>query len=84
MIKGTDMKLLKKMNDMLTVNKSFKRPNKYDCAEFIVCHYAGEVAYEINSFIEKNKDTVSDLIKDTLSLSRQDLIAGLYKKEPPV
>jgi len=31
MIKGTDLKLLKKFNDMLTVNKSFKRPNRFNC-----------------------------------------------------
>ena len=80
-MKGTDLKLLKKMNDMLTTNKSFKRPNRFDCAEFIICHYAGEVEYEVNCFIEKNKDTVSDLIKDTLSQSKQDLIQNLFKKE---
>jgi len=35
-----------------------------------VCHYAGEVEYEINTFIEKNKDTLSELINDTLALSK--------------
>lgn len=70
MIKGTDAKLLKKFNDILTSNKSFKRPNRFNSTQFIVCHYAGEVEYEINGFIEKNKDTLSDLISDTLSISK--------------
>lgn len=69
MIKGTDNGLLKKYNDMLSSNKKFKRPNKFGTSQFIICHYAGEVEYEINSFVDKNKDTVSDLIKSTLSNS---------------
>eukprot|EP00347_Sterkiella_histriomuscorum_P007684 403347970 len=85
MMKSTDLKLLRKMNDMLTVNKSFKRPNRFDCAEFIICHYAGEVEYKVSSFIEKNKDQVGDLIRDTLSQSKsqlQELMKILNESSP--
>jgi myosin-5 len=55
------------MNDMLSANKYYKRPNKFGSNEFIVCHYAGEVAYDINGFIEKNRDTLSEVINKALS-----------------
>ena len=70
MIKGTDNGLLKKYNDMLQSNRKFKRPNKFGASSFIVCHYAGEVEYEIGSFLDKNKDTVNDSITETLALSK--------------
>jgi myosin heavy subunit len=69
MIKGTDAKLLKKYNDVLNSNKAFKRPNKFGSTEFIVCHYAGEVSYEINGFIEKNRDTINDIVSSILGQS---------------
>lgn len=63
---GNNENLLKKYNNFLTSNKAFKRPNRFNATSFIVCHYAGEVEYEISGFIEKNKDTVNELIVDTL------------------
>ena len=82
---GTDLKLLKNYNDMLTSNKSFKRPNKFGATQFIVCHYAGEVEYEVDSFLEKNRDTVSDITNDTFFGSKSKLLSLFFKKElPPV
>jgi myosin heavy subunit len=43
MIKGSDNGLLKKYNDMLPSNRSFKRPAKFGSTAFIIAHYAGEV-----------------------------------------
>jgi myosin heavy subunit len=67
MIKGNDTNMLKKYNDNLGGSKSFRRPGRLDATKsFIVCHYAGDVEYEVGTFCEKNKDTVSDVINDTL------------------
>ena len=59
--------------------KSLKKPTKLGVKQFIVCHYAGEVTYEIEGFVEKNKDAVSNLIQEVLAGSKQSIIAGIYK-----
>jgi myosin-5 len=64
---GNDTNLLKNYNTMLNGNQSYKRPDKLGAKEFIVCHYAGEVTYEVAGFVEKNKDSISSLITETLA-----------------
>ena len=47
--------------------------------QFIVVHYAGEVTYEIDGFVEKNKDAVSNLITEVLANSKSQIISSIYK-----
>ena len=67
---GNDSNLLKNLNTMLSGSKSFKRPDRLGSLGFIICHYAGDVEYEITNFVEKNKDSVSASIVEALSTSR--------------
>ena len=82
MINGQENGLLKKYNDTLQANKKYKRPNRFGATSFIVAHYAGDVEYEVANFLEKNRDTVRDVIVDTLSKSNSELISSLFFKEP--
>ena len=41
-------------------------------------HYAGSVTYDIDGFVEKNKDAVSNLITECLAGSKQSIISGIY------
>ena len=42
-------------------------------------HYAGQVTYDIEGFVEKNKDAVSGLITECLASSKHNLISSIYK-----
>jgi len=59
-----------------------------DC--FGISHYAGEVLYNVAGFLDKNKDTLFQLLKDLLNASTSPLIKEMFppdvvqdKKRPP-
>eukprot|EP00002_Diphylleia_rotans_P032740 TRINITY_DN6904_c0_g1_i2.p1 TRINITY_DN6904_c0_g1~~TRINITY_DN6904_c0_g1_i2.p1 ORF type:complete len:1057 (-),score=205.47 TRINITY_DN6904_c0_g1_i2:1190-4360(-) len=60
--KGAEMNLLNKLKTMHESHKNFSKPKKI-LNGFIINHYAGDVCYEVDNFLEKNKDTlVPDLV----------------------
>lgn len=59
--------------------KSIKKPEKIGAPQFIVVHYAGCVTYDIDGFVEKNKDTVSNLITESLASSKHSIVSSIYK-----
>jgi len=46
--------------------------------QFVVVHYAGAVTYDIDGFVEKNKDSVTNLITEALAESKCNLIKSIY------
>ncbi|KAJ3327689.1 Myosin type-2 heavy chain 1 [Blyttiomyces sp. JEL0837] len=58
---GADASLITKLYQRFAVptNKFFEKP-RFGQKAFTIKHYATDVTYEIDGFIEKNKDTVSD------------------------
>lgn len=70
MMGGDDNKLLTKLNNSLSFYRAYKQPRKLGAPEFVISHYAGEVSYHIEGFIEKNKDQVSENITEALSSSQ--------------
>jgi myosin-1 len=58
--------------------------------EFRLKHYAGDVVYNVNGFVDKNNDLLFRDMKEVLSVSEDVLIAGIFpvaelesKKRPP-
>lgn len=46
---------------------------------FVVSHFAGEVEYNVRSFLEKNRDTINESLKTILTSSEQPLIKKLLE-----
>jgi len=57
-------------------NKVFKKP-RFGQTKFIVSHYALDVTYDIDGFIEKNRDTVSDGHLEVLKASKNELLVEI-------
>ncbi len=58
---GSDEQFVMKLhhNYAADKNKFYKKP-RFGKSAFTVCHYAIDVTYESDGFIEKNRDTVPD------------------------
>lgn len=73
-------------------NKFFKKP-RFGGSSFIVSHYAMDVDYEVEGFIEKNRDTVPDelvevlnettspFLKDVLELKKVEAVAAAAQQQ---
>jgi myosin-1 len=81
MAQGSDAKLLDKLARNLKEHKHFDRPTgvKDSRDEFIVKHYAGDVRYNVNGFLDKNKDLVW---KDILELGESSSLNAMKKMFP--
>lgn len=65
---------------MLCSAKSYKRPDKLGSKEFIIIHYAGEVVYDTQGFVEKNKDSISNVITEVLASSQNSVVQSIYQQ----
>ncbi|ORX97267.1 Myo2 class V myosin [Basidiobolus meristosporus CBS 931.73] len=54
----------------------FKKP-KFSNTAFTICHYAHDVAYESEGFLDKNKDNISEELSGVLSATAFDFLLDL-------
>ncbi|ORY72028.1 putative myosin MYO2 [Pseudomassariella vexata] len=87
---GSDEQFVTKLHHNFSAdkNKFFKKP-RFGKSAFTVCHYAIDVTYESEGFIEKNRDTVPDEHMEVLRASSnmflgQVLNAALAVREKDV
>ena len=59
MPKGSDASWVLKLYDKCNDSKHFSRPRFSDTG-FMVAHFADKVAYEVDGFVDKNRDTVHE------------------------
>ncbi|CAL9113071.1 unnamed protein product [Musa textilis] len=62
-------------------NKRFIKP-KLSRTNFTICHYAGEVTYQADYFLDKNKDYVVAEHQDLLNASKCSFVSGLFPPLP--
>ncbi|KAJ1821610.1 Myosin type-2 heavy chain 1, partial [Coemansia sp. RSA 2599] len=62
---------------------AFFRKPRFGADAFTIRHYAHDVEYEAEGFIEKNKDTVPDEIQNVLRASTDSLLAAVLAANEP-
>ncbi|XP_031749628.1 unconventional myosin-X [Xenopus tropicalis] len=77
--KGTDFTLLEKLHNQHSNNPHYVKPRVTE-HQFGIKHYAGEVTYDVQGFLEKNRDTFRDDILNMLRDSRLDFVYDLFEK----
>lgn len=76
---GNDESWVEKMYQNLDkepTNKVFKKP-RFGRTKFVVSHYALDVTYDIEGFIEKNRDTVGEGHLDVLKSTENEMLSSI-------
>ncbi|KAL5768174.1 hypothetical protein ACOSP7_014744 [Xanthoceras sorbifolium] len=79
--KSTHETFSNKLYQTFKSHKRFIKP-KLSRTDFTIAHYAGEVLYQSDQFLDKNKDYVVPEHQDLLSASKCSFVAGLFPPLP--
>ncbi|KAK7832671.1 hypothetical protein U0070_026867 [Myodes glareolus] len=81
---GTDENWLQKLyNNFVNKNSLFEKPRMSNTS-FIIQHFADKVEYQCEGFLEKNRDTVYDMLVEILRASKFHLCATFFQETPVV
>ncbi|KAJ7086113.1 P-loop containing nucleoside triphosphate hydrolase protein [Mycena belliarum] len=77
---GSDASLLQKLNAQLDkpANKAVYKMPKFANAAFTVAHYALDVTYQVDGFLEKNRDTVPEEQLNLLTSSSNAFLREVF------
>ncbi|PPR95106.1 hypothetical protein GOBAR_AA25555 [Gossypium barbadense] len=78
--RSTHETLAQKLYQMFKNHKRFSKP-KLSRSDFTICHYAGDVTYQTQLFLDKNKDYVVAEHQALLTASKCSFVSGLF---PPL
>ncbi|XP_074572388.1 myosin-11-like isoform X2 [Curcuma longa] len=79
--KSTHETFAQKLYQTFKTHKRFIKP-KLSRTDFSINHYAGEVLYQSDQFLDKNKDYVVAEHQDLLSASKCSFVSGLFPSLP--
>ncbi|CAK7273246.1 class II myosin [Sporothrix epigloea] len=77
MPKATDRSFTEKLNSLWDKKSTKYRPSRLQNG-FILTHYAAEVEYSTNNWLEKNKDPLNDNVTKLLAASDDQHVANLF------
>ncbi|RWS27899.1 unconventional myosin-Va-like protein [Leptotrombidium deliense] len=80
MPRGTDETWGAKLYSQLTVGEIFQKPKFGFQSSFIIQHFADKVVYEVDGFLEKNRDTVWEEQIDLLK--RSNIVDSVFSDDP--
>ncbi|NXY81164.1 MYO5C protein, partial [Alcedo cyanopectus] len=79
---GTDENWLQKLyNNFVNKNPLFEKP-RLSNTSFIIQHFADKVEYKCEGFLEKNRDTVHEVLIEILKESKFHLCANFFQDNP--
>ncbi|XP_015147455.2 unconventional myosin-Vc isoform X2 [Gallus gallus] len=79
---GTDENWLQKLyNNFVNKNTLFEKPRMSNTS-FIIQHFADKVEYKCEGFLEKNRDTVYEVLMEILKESKFRLCANFFQDNP--
>ncbi|KAF6200600.1 hypothetical protein GE061_005043 [Apolygus lucorum] len=84
----SDLTFLEKISEQLTQHKHFidhkkadnKTKKKMSREEFVLVHYAGEVTYDVNGFLDKNNDLLFRDLREMMSSTTNTIARVLFPK----
>jgi myosin-7 len=76
--KGTDFTMLAKLHNTHTTKKNYVKPKSDVTPAFGVQHFAGTVFYDVPGFLEKNRDSFSQDLKELVQDSNNDLLKKIF------
>ncbi|KAH9602039.1 hypothetical protein KSS87_016679 [Heliosperma pusillum] len=79
--RSTHETFAEKLYQMFTNHKRFSKP-KLSRTDFTISHYAGEVTYQTELFLDKNKDYVVAEHQELLNASKCAFVASLFPPLP--
>ncbi|EDQ88665.1 uncharacterized protein MONBRDRAFT_32844 [Monosiga brevicollis MX1] len=82
--KATDLTFTQKCTAGLSnhASQSYKAPRSERDLKFTISHYAGPVDYTTEGFLEKNRDKISEDVKQLLHNSSHSLLAAMFEEDP--
>ncbi|KAK5645798.1 hypothetical protein RI129_004262 [Pyrocoelia pectoralis] len=79
--KGTDFTMLTKLHTTHGDNESYSKPKSDLVPGFGIQHFAGSVFYDIQGFLEKNRDTFSQDLKQLIQQSTNLYLKKVFESE---
>ena len=76
--KGTDLSCLEKLHKFHSAHKNYLKPKSSAIHAFGLVHFAGNVEYNINYFLEKNRDTFSGDLMQLIQTSNNKFLTSLF------
>ncbi|XP_018330659.1 myosin-VIIa-like [Agrilus planipennis] len=79
--KGTDLTLLTKLHSNHKANENYLKPKSDHIPAFGIKHFAGPVNYNVAGFLDKNRDTFSQDLKNIIVTSSNSFLKHIFSDE---
>ncbi|XP_076621991.1 unconventional myosin 10A isoform X1 [Colletes latitarsis] len=76
--KATDLSFLEKCHYNHALSELYSRP-RMNSAEFAIKHYAGQVWYNVEGFLDKNRDTLRSDVVELLISSKISMVSKMFQ-----